>query len=102
MRFDLRNVGVKTKNDQKRCGRSEKKNRTAPHGGVIVALKMVKNTGIYLQCFVTKVGFYFRTKNRVHLQRLSYAVINHWHLQTLVAGFNFSCEACKELQTIST
>ena len=38
----------------------------------------------------------------VHLQRLSHAVINHWHLQTLVTGFNFSCEACKELQTIST
>ena len=27
--------------------RAQKKNRTAPHGGVIFALKIVKNTGIY-------------------------------------------------------
>ena len=48
------------------------------------------------------VNPYLRAKNGVRLQRLSYAVINHWHLQTLVTGFNFSCEACKELQTINT
>jgi len=30
-----------------RVARGAKKNRTAPHGGVIFALKMVKNTGIY-------------------------------------------------------
>ena len=47
MRFDLRNVGVKTKTIKNVVAGVEKKNRTAPHGGVIVALKMVKNTGIY-------------------------------------------------------
>ena len=47
--------------------------RTAPHGGVIFALKIVKSD--------QSRNRYFRAKTRAQLQRLSYAVINHWHLQ---------------------
>jgi hypothetical protein len=34
-------------NGPKLIGLNSNSNRTAPHGGVIFALKMVKNTGIY-------------------------------------------------------